>query len=188
MKKDFQEINQLLHEHNYPEFEPKDGLNIDDVQENWSNLERAEKEREEALKLKHNLREMEEAYTMKSGDLVAWLKDAIEKANKRDFPKTAAECLKIATQEANLKKVEKPKKAEIRDELQTEYGAINNKIRKESHPEFKVSDEQTPPGIAALWDQLEKAESERASALANEQVRLGDEGSFFFFLLFFSFI
>jgi len=174
-EKDFAHVNQLLSAHEYPEFEPTDGTAIEDVRTNWKDLSRAERDREEALRLKHELATMEEAYLNGSSEIIQWTKERIEKLNDRNFPKTSEECLKLAGEDMNFKKTEKVKKEEFKNELFTDFHAIAAKIRKEGHSEFKLGDEQTPPGITNLWAQMEKAEAERASALASEQIRLGDE-------------
>jgi len=82
----------------------------------------------------------------------------------------------LAGEEQNFKKTEKVKKGEFKDSLVADHVLIAAKIRKENHPDFKLSDETTPSGLGNLWAQLEKAESERASALAAEQIRIGGQG------------
>jgi hypothetical protein len=68
----------------------------------------------------------------------------------------------------------------MKDNLVADHLLIAAKIRKENHPEFKLTDDTTPGGLGNLWSQLEKAESERASALAAEQIRIGGQGCFHF--------
>ena len=108
--------------------------------------------------------------------LSEWIKARIDYNNTRNFPKTSEECLKLAGEEQNFKKTEKVKKGEFKDSLVADHVLIAAKIRKENHPDFKLSDETTPSGLGNLWAQLEKAESERASALAAEQIRIGGQG------------
>jgi len=208
------EIVTKLAAQEYPDFEPADGLAIEEVRGNWSRLEKAENDRDEALRMKHELRLMEEStppvfffsvlfsffptrmpniapvlpsleYSGGAGELSEWIKARIEFNNSRNFPKTSEECLKMAGEEQNFKKTEKVKKGEFKDSLVADHVLIAAKIRKENHPDFKLSDETTPAGLGNLWTQLEKAESERASALAAEQIRIGGQGKLFPLLLFF---
>jgi len=167
-------IVQKLAAKEYPDFEPADGLGITEVHSTWNGMEKAERDRAEALRLKHELRLMEEGYSQKSADLAGWIKTRTEFNNSRDFPKTSEECLQWAAEEQQFKKTEKVKKHEHKEGLFTDHSSIAAKIRKEAHPEFKLGDEHTPAGLAGLWEQLEKAEAERASALAAESIRLGD--------------
>jgi len=62
VKGDFLEINTRLAAMKYPEFEPQ-GITAEELQELWETLELAEKNREEALKQKHELAQMEEGIT-----------------------------------------------------------------------------------------------------------------------------
>ena len=115
-------------------------------------------------------------YAGGAGELSEWIKARIDYNNTRNFPKTSEDCLKLAGEEQNFKKTDKVKKGEFKDNLVADHVLIAAKIRKENHPDFKLSDETTPAGLGNLWAQLEKAESERASALAAEQIRLGGQG------------
>jgi len=171
----YSEISSLLHEHCYPEFEPKNDLGINEVKGAWNKVETAEKEREYALNTVFNLRCKQDEYLYKSKIHVAWLHETIENTNSRNFPDTAAACTKLAGQEEDFKKNEISSKAQERDGLYVQHQSIIEIIDEEDYPEFEVPSEQTPQVIAELWTKLQSALTERASALANEQIKLGDE-------------
>jgi Ca2+-binding EF-hand superfamily protein len=104
-------------------------------------------------------------YERQAQELVAWINDTIVRMDDRSFSLSIESIQEQLDAFREYKTNEKPPKATNLGELETQFNALQAKLRLNNRPSYVPSAGLSPPELDALWLRLEKAEQDRAEAL-----------------------
>jgi actinin alpha len=104
-------------------------------------------------------------YEKAAQELVDWINNAIARMDDRTFSLTIESIQEQLDAFREYKTNEKPPKATTLGDLETQFNALQAKLRLNNRPSFVPAGGLSPPELDALWLKLEKAEQDRAEAL-----------------------
>jgi spectrin beta len=110
-------------------------------------------------------------YDRLTTDLLQWINATISKLNSRDFPNNLESIQRELQLFKDYRTVEKPPKYREKSEIEANFFNINIKLKELNQNSFQPQDGKLLSDIERAWENLEKSEYRRETALKKELLR-----------------